>query len=651
MIRAAGILFITTDNRALFLKRGPGDHAGEFCFPGGTLERNESTEQTAIRETKEEIGFMPEYLPQGGLIKHAVTVAPTADGTDQVEFTTYIQRIADIFEPRLNPESVGFAWAPVTEPPEPLHPGCRVALQKLSMHELDVAKAIRDGQLASPQQFENMWLFAMRISGTGVAFRKKLNEYVVRRPENYLSEEFLQRCAALSIIVQHPKGDKLDSQEFAERIVGVGMLVPWIKGDEVWGIAKIYDQETAEMLSRFQLSTSPAVVLFSGAANTRFGTEDGKTVLFEGKPKLLDHLAICEVGVWDKGQDPSGVAVEAIGDDQMAEEDKKTEDKDMKGDRKSDGEIDLAKEKGGGGSSGEQLDKMLTGLHAKLDDCLKKMDSMSSRMDAMETEHKKDRADAHRDDKKDDSHKRDDKHRDDDDAHKKDAKKRDDDARDDKHKDDAHRDDKKDAEEEKEKGESKEVVADKKRKDDDDDSRKDKRKDDDMKKDSKADSDGDIRKAIADLETKLTKTAASIPAQMSDADYHALADAQETADRVFTAWGQRAPIPLRGEARQAYDVRLASQQQKHSKTWKDVDLKLLSPDAFKVAQRQIYADSLAAAASPDSVEPGMLRPHRRVMESGHVEYTFTGSPHSWMSHFARGRSRFLTKINPKPEGN
>jgi hypothetical protein len=46
--------------------------------------------------------------------------------------------------------------------------------------------------------------------------------------------------------------------------------------------------------------------------------EDGSSLLVEGNPSFVDHLAICEKGVWDKGGDASGIRIdsEAVGEPQ-----------------------------------------------------------------------------------------------------------------------------------------------------------------------------------------------------------------------------------------------------------------------------------------------------------------------------------------------
>ncbi len=44
--------------RALHMKHQPGD----FCFPGGRSEGNETAEETALRETWEELGILPERV-------------------------------------------------------------------------------------------------------------------------------------------------------------------------------------------------------------------------------------------------------------------------------------------------------------------------------------------------------------------------------------------------------------------------------------------------------------------------------------------------------------------------------------------------------------------------------------------------------------
>ena len=184
-----------------------------------------------------------------------------------------------------------------------LHPGVIALFKRLSADELGVAQLIASGDLQSPQKYHNVWLYNIRITGTGVSYRPTLNEYVYRKEENYLTPEFLARCNGLPVIMNHPKGSLLNGDEFLERIVGTVML-PYIRGNEVWAVAKIYDEEALELLNSEQMSTSPAVLLDS---SKKMKMEDGTNLLIEGPAKLLDHIALCPRGVWDKGGEPTGV--------------------------------------------------------------------------------------------------------------------------------------------------------------------------------------------------------------------------------------------------------------------------------------------------------------------------------------------------------
>jgi 8-oxo-dGTP pyrophosphatase MutT (NUDIX family) len=314
-------MFIT-EGETLLLKRGPGgDWPGAWCFPGGTMEEGETAEQTAVRECTEELGFcpdgdrrvwtrristnqLPEPAPEGEL-------NPVPDLGDVVDYTTFIQTVSEKFDPQLDGEHTDFVWCKIDSPPEPLHPGVKISLKRMHLDELGVAKAIREGDLISPQRYENLYLFALRITGTGTAFRQKLGELVYRRPENYLTPEFLERCNGLPVIWEHPDQGRLDSKEFTNRIIGT-IVLPYIQGDEVWGIAKIYDQDAANLMASKQLSTSPAVVFRHTDGNVQTKLEDGRTLLVEGKPSLLDHLAICKEGVWDKGGEPTGVELSTV---------------------------------------------------------------------------------------------------------------------------------------------------------------------------------------------------------------------------------------------------------------------------------------------------------------------------------------------------
>lgn len=123
---AAGVIFLTPEGRALFLKRGAGsDHPGEWCWPGGGVEDGEVHEDTAAREAEEETGRRPSKL---GLIDRA-----TSD--EGVDFATFVNAVAEPFLPKLDGEHIAYAWAPFDQPPEPAHPGLSAFLARLAQAE------------------------------------------------------------------------------------------------------------------------------------------------------------------------------------------------------------------------------------------------------------------------------------------------------------------------------------------------------------------------------------------------------------------------------------------------------------------------------------------------------------------------------------
>lgn len=319
---AAGILLVTPRKRALFIKRSEAcTFPGMWCFPGGRMDDGETPEECAVRECREEIGIAPE-----GTRTYWTQTSRAGDGVEGVSagsFITYLQTVPEEFAPVLNDESVGWAWAPIDAPPEPLHPGCRIALDRFGMNELDIARAMSEGRLASPQFYENMWLFDIRITGTGAAFRKSWDEYVWRAPEIYMNDEFLARCNGLAVIWEHPPKATLDSGEFSKRVIG-SVFLPYLKPDvqEVWAIVKVYDEWAAKMMRDETLSTSPSVMFRPSDAGTKLMTDDGRKILIETDPALLDHIAICGFdkdgnpipGVWDKAGPLTGVNAEARAD-------------------------------------------------------------------------------------------------------------------------------------------------------------------------------------------------------------------------------------------------------------------------------------------------------------------------------------------------
>lgn len=311
MKRAAGVLFITRGGDALLMRRTgrpdkDADCVGCWSFPGGGIDGDETPEDAARREVLEETG-------QGDIGPLKLW---TRRVRDEVDFTTFISVVDEPFAPILNDEHDAAGWIPrsFAQKNPDLHPGAYVALNRFDMDELAVAKAMAAGELASPQLYnKDLMLIALRITGTGVSYRSAHKEYVWRDPALYMNQEFLERCNGLEVIFRHPKKTMLNTQEFLDRIVGT-IFVPYLKSElnEVWGIAKIRDMDAGQMLATEEMSTSPGVLCIG----EKIEVSDGRRMLLEDKPTLLDHLAILppgEPGVWDKGLPVSGVdAIDAV---------------------------------------------------------------------------------------------------------------------------------------------------------------------------------------------------------------------------------------------------------------------------------------------------------------------------------------------------
>jgi len=648
VIHAAGILFLTEAGEALFVKRsGEGDHEGVWALPGGKIEHGETPESAAQRECVEELGECPEG-------ERAVLMRRVADGVD---YTTFLQKLSESFTPKLNAEHTGFVWANPSDPPEPLHPGVRVALKRLSANELDIARMMAAGDLVSPQRYGKFWLFDIRLTGTGAAYRNAVKddngkvlreaEYCWRDPAIYLDPEFLARANGLPVTYDHPeKKPVLDSEEFHNRIVGT-IFLPYIKGNEVWAIVKIWDDSCLDWLHGEKASTSPAVVFSSASNNEKVRLNDGTVLLVEGEPALLDHIALCGAGVWDKGGDPSGVVNQLLQEgpigmteeERIAAADKARKDSDDKLDRIAD--------------ALKRMDSRLDSFEA-VDKARKDAEEASAKEREEAEKENKTRFDAARKDKFGARR----------DGEKHDAWKARHDAdekamtaalcRDGAEEDEAAEQAKaarEDAEESERKngGESFEKWAKEEAKEPDHEAQDKARRDaEEFKEKERMDAvrhDSATNDRIAALEAKIKHLTTEVPAD----ERNALALAQSRADAVAAMFGDRASAPIPGERPLDYRKRLLGRFQKHSDRFKSSRLDSLDEALLGPIEDLVYADAVQAAKSPDvGSAPGLLIPIT-TREGGRDVTRFNGDILGFMAPFMTGAT--VGRINRNPNRN
>lgn len=169
------------------------------------------------------------------------------------------------------------------------------------MNERELALGIASGELPSPQVFNSNVYFAARFSGTGCAWRPTAGEFALRDRDIWLAPEMVARVAGVPVVVEHPEGTALDGEHFHNTTIGVcvlGFAKPEL--GELWCVIRIIDPSVAEVVNGGDFDTSPAVIF--GEDNERLQLDDGETLLIEGDPVLLDHLALTVAGgVWSKG--------------------------------------------------------------------------------------------------------------------------------------------------------------------------------------------------------------------------------------------------------------------------------------------------------------------------------------------------------------
>lgn len=160
------------------------------------------------------------------------------------------------------------------------------------INELVIAERIADGTLPSPQQFGNSTYWAIRISGTGAAWRASEGEFVWREPKVWLTPGMCDRAGSLPVLVDHPESGVLNSPEFAARCVGV-TVHGYIRGNELWAIGRVLDSGANEILAAGAYEdTSPAVIFAPGTgAKIDIG---GGSLLIEPEPLCIDHCLLCQ---------------------------------------------------------------------------------------------------------------------------------------------------------------------------------------------------------------------------------------------------------------------------------------------------------------------------------------------------------------------
>lgn len=187
------------------------------------------------------------------------------------------------------------------------------------MYDTDIALAMQEGKIEGIVDRGDYYLVNLRITGTGIKTRVIDGQEVeIDRPiEYFCSEHFLHECRGLPVTVEHPE-ERVNKDTFGECVIG-SIFHPYIRGDEVWGVAKIYNREAIKTILTEEQSTSPNVI----SANLFFKADEPRVEDYES----INHVAIVRAGFWDNGK-PAIILKEGdMSEEQSSTEETKKEEK------------------------------------------------------------------------------------------------------------------------------------------------------------------------------------------------------------------------------------------------------------------------------------------------------------------------------------
>lgn len=173
------------------------------------------------------------------------------------------------------------------------------------MTEREAAMLMARGELDSPAKIGSVTLVNMRITGSGLSYRAGLKEYVWREPSVFATQEFVDRCNGLPVVLEHTSSE----QQLYDRVIGT-IIYPYLRNDEVWGIARIFLVSDLDLMNTTHTSTSPSVAFLDPSEIIVSRLNDDEVIRIEGKPTIIDHIAIVPLGVWDKGGAPTGIEID-----------------------------------------------------------------------------------------------------------------------------------------------------------------------------------------------------------------------------------------------------------------------------------------------------------------------------------------------------